>query len=203
MNNGEKRLTQQQILALSFVIAITMLYLAIVLPRMLENKVLPPALPAGDSSSDPEAAIPVEPPTQSVESDTPQTVEPNESSTPQPQTLLVPIVGTSGFNLPRDFRVGSWHDNNCDFVLFPKYVYIYGVEIQGGTPPFEFTFWQGDTVTAPFSATPQNGEIKFKTPVKLNRGPYNHVKITFQSLNGPSQWEDDLRYPNDPQCLIP
>lgn len=132
------------------------------------------------------------------------------SITPTIESFDTPSDGIKGINLPDGFSVGPWHDNSIKCDKNPKHylVKIYGVEISGGTPPYEITFWQSDkkilTTTAIFFErfVVFLDPVRVIDPVEVIKGEYAHVTITFQSPNGESKWIDDLLYPyrNDPKC---
>lgn len=127
---------------------------------------------------------------------------PNFAYTPTP--FPTPILGIGAINLPANFRVGPWHDNSIKCDNDPKHylVEVSGVKISGGTPPFEFTFWQGNRITKISDLYPTNEEIEFILPVILYKGEYVLIIINFQSASGESQWADNLyyHYLNDPSC---
>jgi hypothetical protein len=124
------------------------------------------------------------------------------TTTPSPVYYPSPIVGSGGHNLPQDFMVGQWYDNNCEY---PDYLYvkIYGVEIYGGTPPYTFTFWQNGERIFYYTGAPDNQQathLQFPDQIIVERGVYVHVSISFLTESGVAEWVDDLLYPTNPVC---
>lgn len=123
-------------------------------------------------------------------------------STPSP--FPTPLLGIIGTDLPANFRVGPWHDNSIKCDKDPRHdsVTIYGVEISGGTPPYQITLWQFNKELQPTTLIFLKRFVIFIDPVEVSKGEYVHVTITFQSGDTTSTWIDDLFYPylNDPRC---
>lgn len=125
----------------------------------------------------------------------------NATSTPALPTILITAT-----NLPNGFRIGTWHDDSIICDTNPKHylVKIYGVEIIGGTPPYEVTFSQSGNIIKPKNYLTDRG-IEFIEPVIVRKDAYVHVVITFSSANGDSTWSGYLLYPYkyDQRCPVP
>jgi len=130
------------------------------------------------------------------------TILPINSLTP------IPIKGITIENLPRGFKVGTWHDDHIECDSNPKHhsVRLYSVEISGGIPPFEITFWKpnGNFI---FRITPFKEKLNlFDQDITIEKGQYIYVTITFKLRDGSqSFWSDHLYYYylNDPDCSDP
>jgi hypothetical protein len=121
-------------------------------------------------------------------------------ATPTPFSFPTPFVGTLVANPPQGFFIEGWRNDyiNCDS---DPGVRIYGVIISGGTPPYKFIFWLAGTRIEPIISQvlqiEKNREfISFDPPIRLLKGKYVHVQLSFQSENGQTvTWIDDLYFP--------
>lgn len=188
MEKTGNNISQKNHLLISAIIALAVGFAVYLLVRFTADKPVTPIHPFSEFSSDT-----LTPP--SINNYNPTTtLTPNPITTPSitlsptPSPFPTPFKGTIG---PPGFNVGPWHDDYipCDS-RNPK-VLIYGVEAFGGIPPYQFTFWQINETRTVSSKT---NNIEFDNPVRVNKGTYVHVTITYPSANGKATWVDDLYY---------
>lgn len=191
MKSGEKRLTQQQILAVALVVSTCMLFISSTLPKIIQ-----PNLPQISASTTPDNSLV---PSQTPVILSPTALKPSDTPIGISSPTIHPIQGFSGVNLPAGFRVGPWDDNFDICQNDTTSVVINGVEISGGFPPYEFSFRQYETGLNIFFKTRfplESDYVQFDEPVVLKKGAYVHVEIRFEGINGVSFWADDLYYPS-------
>ena len=98
--------------------------------------------------------------------------------------------------LPAEFKIATWHqednENKC-------YVYIDGVEIVGGTPPYTIALMQGDNASVITSSL--NGRSDFVNPFKVRRGENVDAFIYYQQYGQVICWEGELYYPKYPVSI--
>jgi len=179
--------------ALGFVVLIILLILLIFILKQCSIPQIINISPTG--SMTPSATPTIRP------SATP-TITLSPTLTPEPSRILtytpyIPVTGPESTNIPDDFTVGPWHDDTivCDRFNRYKPINITGVDISGGTPPYEIVFSQfnNDNIIARIIATTE-GKVEFKKSIVLKREEYLRVIITFGSS---SVWIEDLNYPLD------
>lgn len=192
--------SRTSLLFLSFMFAL-LLFSTIFLSRFLQN------LPANPVTSIPNT------PNYIVDTQQPFITPDPESNMTTPSINIIPtdtptriysfpIIGTSGVNLPKNFMVGPWYDNSCQNPE-DQFVLIYGVEIYGGTPPYILSFWQNGEEIFNFTSTPdleQGKRLPFPTPIRVQKGKYVQVIISFSTETGDAKWMDDLLYPINTVC---
>lgn len=128
-------------------------------------------------------------------------------------TQVVPtstqVVPTSTSNIfgTTEIVVGDWHVNRAKCVNITRdWVEVLGVEISGGTPPYNFLFQQkeqvlhNEIVTVVDNITPI--EVFFSAPIVINTGSSVNVTINSNTFNGKPSWEGKLFFPYfDPSCI--
>lgn len=200
MKNGEIKLTHQKILWVASVMAVLMLLLTIVVPKLFGESLSGLVNPPRNPFLQPEATSIV-----TLENEESPSASPTHEPTPIPTERYFkdPIMGITGSNLPNGFRVEKWSDNSCGYSVFPQLVEIYGVLISGGSPSYHFNFMDEEKEISDFDVAATGGFIQFPRSVIVERGKYIQVSITFQSKKGNSEWIDHIKYLDKTICSKP
>jgi hypothetical protein len=125
------------------------------------------------------------------------------TSIPTSTPTLTP-TSTIKTPVPTNFTVGPWHDNSpgCHVYRLDTTIDINGLELYGSEPPYKITFWQyGRIIDYKVINSPVDEKLEFTDPVKVDKGHYVHVIISFYKAGQEFTWNGDLYYyQDDPRC---